>query len=69
MSITRRDVCKLLPALLPLASGLPSMAAQDETLASAAFEFDKLPVDAHDHAEFRHIMKGKLVTGEALEGT
>jgi mannose-6-phosphate isomerase-like protein (cupin superfamily) len=67
MSITRREICKLLPALLPIAPGLSAMAAQDEALPSAAFEFDKLPVNAHDHAEFRHIMQGKLVTGEALE--
>ena len=66
MSITRREICKLLPALLPIAQGLPAMAAQNDALPSAAFEFDKLPVDAHDHAEFRHIMKGKLVGGGRL---
>ena len=67
MSITRREVCCLLPVLLPMASALPVSAGQGESLPSATFEFDKLPVEEHDHAEFRHIMKGKLVTGESVE--
>lgn len=66
MSMTRRDVCSLLPALLPLA-GMPALAAQSETLPSAAFEFEKLPVVTHEKAEFRSIMKGKLATGETVE--
>jgi mannose-6-phosphate isomerase-like protein (cupin superfamily) len=41
--------------------------AQSETLPSASFEFDKLPVEVHDHAQIRSIMKGKLVTGESVE--
>jgi mannose-6-phosphate isomerase-like protein (cupin superfamily) len=60
-------MCKLLPALLPLAHGFSAMAAADEALASATFEFSKLPVEVHDHAEVRPILKGKLATGEALE--
>lgn len=67
MSMTRREICSLLPALLPLTSAVPAMAAQGESLPSATFEFDKLPVEKSDHAEFRHILKGKLATGESVE--
>lgn len=67
MSTTRREICKLLPALLPLTSAMPALAAADDALPSATFEFEKLPVETRDHAEVRHIMKGKLATGESVE--
>ena len=67
MSTTRREMCKMLPALLPLMSGLDASASADGALPSATFSFDKLPVQVADHAEFRRIMKGKLATGEAVE--
>ena len=66
MSITRRELCYLLPALLP-AAALPALAAPDDSLPSATFAFDKMPVDAAEGAEFRQIMKGKLATGESVE--
>ena len=65
MPITRRQICTLLPALLPVLE-LPAQAA-DDALPSGTFEFDKLAVQTFDHAEMRHIMKGKLATGEHLE--
>ncbi len=67
MSITRRELCYLLPALFPAAVAAPTLAAQDTSLSSATFAFDKLPVQALDHAEMRRIMKGTLVTGEHIE--
>jgi mannose-6-phosphate isomerase-like protein (cupin superfamily) len=67
MPITRREICRLLPALLPIAVELPAFAAQGEPLPSATFEFGKLRVEERDHAEIRSIMKGKLVTGESVE--
>jgi len=67
MSITRREMCNLLTALLPAAAAVPALAAADESLPSAAFAFDKMPVQALDHAEVRRIMKGKLATGESVE--
>ncbi len=67
MSITRRELCCLLPALLPAAAELPAFAATDQSLPSATFAFDKMPVQAADRAEFRQIMKGKLATGESVE--
>ena len=65
MPITRRQICTLLPALLPVLE-LPAQAA-DDALPSGTFEFDKLAVQTLDHAEMRHILKGKLATGEHLE--
>ena len=67
MPITRREICRLLPALLPIALELPAFAAPGEPLPSATFEFGKLPVEERDHAEIRSIMKGKPVTGESVE--
>ena len=66
MSITRRELCCLLPALLP-PSEMPALAPGDESLTSATFAFDKMPVKVFDHGEFRPIMKGKLATGESVE--
>jgi quercetin dioxygenase-like cupin family protein len=66
MPITRREICRLLPELLPMVE-LPAFAAPGEPLPSATFEFGKLPVEERDHAEGRSIMKGKLVTGESVE--
>lgn len=67
MSATRREICKLLPAVLTLANGLPAAAAAGDVLPSATFEFDQLPAETHDHAEGRPVMKGKLATGETIE--
>ncbi len=67
MPITRRDLCCLLPALFPFAGEMKALAAQDASLPSATFEFDKLPVQALDHAKMRRIMKGTLATGEHVE--
>lgn len=67
MSITRREMCNLLTALLPASAALPALAHADESLPSASFAFDKMPVQALDRGEFRSIMKGKLATGESVE--
>lgn len=67
MSVTRRELCCLLPALLPVAMELPALAAADESLPSATFAYDKMPVQSLDHAEMRSIMKGTLATGEHVE--
>ena len=67
MDITRRSLCSLLPSVLPLAVSVPALADQKDALPSATFEFDKLPVEKSDHAAVRHVMKGKLATGEAVE--
>jgi quercetin dioxygenase-like cupin family protein len=67
MAITRRDIYSLLPALIALPAAAPLMSAQQGALPSAAFDFDKLPVEESEHAQFRHILKGKLATGESVE--
>jgi quercetin dioxygenase-like cupin family protein len=67
MAITRRDLCILLPGLLPVAATLDAFAESDNSLPSANYPFDKLAVQALDQAEMRRVLKGKLATGEALE--
>jgi mannose-6-phosphate isomerase-like protein (cupin superfamily) len=66
MSITRREMCFLLPGVLPAAVGLGGVATGD-SMPSAAYGFDKLPVQMLEHAEMRGVLKGKLATGESLE--
>ncbi len=67
MTITRRELCFLLPGLFPAAVALDASSAEDNSMPSASYAFDKLQVQALDHAEMRKVLKGKLATGEALE--
>ena len=75
MTMTRRDLCKLLPAaMLPVAAApLPDLSLaeaseQDNSLPSASYAFDKLPVhNAPSGLQTRAVFKGKLATGESIE--
>jgi mannose-6-phosphate isomerase-like protein (cupin superfamily) len=68
MSISRRELCYLLPAVvLPAALRLEGAPPPDDSLPSATFPFDKLPMHASNGAESRPVLKGKLATGESLE--
>lgn len=67
MSLTRREVCGLLPALWIAETGIPKLAAQDDSLPSATFPFENLAVENSDRAQMRQILKGKLATGEHIE--
>ncbi|MGH9539789.1 MAG: cupin domain-containing protein [Terriglobales bacterium] len=67
MTISRREICFLLPGLVPVAAALAAVAADDHSLPSASYPFDKLSMEILDHAEMRRVLKGKLATGEALE--
>src|ERR1700685_3547053 len=68
MPLTRRELCTLLPAaFLPAAMRLQGATPTDDSLPSATFPFDKLPVSATNNAEFRPVLKGRLATGESLE--
>jgi len=67
MTITRRELCIVLPGLMPAAAGLNALAEASISLPSADYPFDKLAVQTLDHAEMRRVLKGKLATGEALE--
>jgi mannose-6-phosphate isomerase-like protein (cupin superfamily) len=67
VSLTRREVCAILPTLFPLAAAL-SARADDNSLPSGAFQFDELPLHiANNNAQIRMIMRGKLATGEGIE--
>ena len=68
MSVTRRELCSMLPAML-IPGILPSeaSAAQDISLLSAMYPFEKLPVRTPNGAQIRDVLKGKLATGESLE--
>jgi mannose-6-phosphate isomerase-like protein (cupin superfamily) len=68
MSITRRDLCLLLPAaLIPALVRPESMDAQDGSMPSAMYPFEKLPIRTPNNAQIRNVLKGKLATGESLE--
>ncbi len=67
-SLTRREMCLLVPAaLLPALVRAEDAAEQQSSLPSAMYPFDKLPIRTANNAQFRDVLKGKLVTGEALE--
>ena len=54
------DFCQSLPELQAF--------AQDKSLASGAFSFDKAPLHiANNNAQVRMMLRGKLATGEAIE--
>jgi mannose-6-phosphate isomerase-like protein (cupin superfamily) len=67
MTITRRDICFLLPGLFSAGAAIDAFAEGGTSLPSADYPFAKLPIQTLDHAEMRHVLKGKLATGEALE--
>ena len=67
MSLTRREVCNLIPALVAEGTAFPAFASQDDSLPSATFAFESMPVEDSGHAQMRKIMKGKLATGEHIE--
>jgi mannose-6-phosphate isomerase-like protein (cupin superfamily) len=68
MFLNRRKLCLLLPGgALSLFHGADLLVADEKSLPSATFQFEKLPVQASKGAELRRILKGKLETGESLE--
>jgi mannose-6-phosphate isomerase-like protein (cupin superfamily) len=68
MRVTRRELCSVLPALMiPTIISSEASSDQDKAIPSAIYPFDKLPVQATNGAEIRHVLKGKLATGESLE--
>lgn len=68
MSVTRRELCSMLPAVL-IPAILPSetSAQQDVSMPSAMYPFEKLPVRTPNNAQIRNVLKGQLATGESLE--
>jgi mannose-6-phosphate isomerase-like protein (cupin superfamily) len=68
MSVTRRELCSMLPAvLIPALLASEASAQEEKAMPSAMFPFDKLPVKTGNGVETRHVLKGKLATGEAVE--
>src|SRR3977135_2968608 len=68
MSVTRRELCSMLPAVLIPAIPRPGdSAAQENAMPSAVYPFEKLPVRTPNGAQIRDVLKGKLATGESLE--
>ena len=69
MSLTRREMCLLIPSAI-----LPSLMAKSEAqseppgdLPSAMFPYDKLPLHTSDTSAIQSVLKGKLATGESVE--
>jgi mannose-6-phosphate isomerase-like protein (cupin superfamily) len=68
MSVSRRELCSMIPAvLIPALLSLEASAQEDKAMPSAMFPFEKLPVRTADSAQYREALKGKLATGESLE--
>jgi quercetin dioxygenase-like cupin family protein len=68
MSATRRELLSMLPAMLIPAILQPeASAAQESSMPSAVYPFEKLPVRTPNNAQIRDVLKGKLATGESLE--
>ncbi len=71
MTMTRREMCLLLPAaMLPAAAPLLEASEQDSSLPSGSYAFEKLTVHTAPSgggAQTRAIFKGKLATGESIE--
>jgi mannose-6-phosphate isomerase-like protein (cupin superfamily) len=70
MTMTRREICLLLPAGALSAAAAPLAVAgeQDNSLPSGGFSFERLPVHTAPSGAVTHaIFKGKLATGESME--
>ena len=69
MSLSRREMCLLIPSAL-LTSLVTKAGPQSERsgdLPSAMFPYDKLPLHTSNSAAIRPVLKGKLATGESVE--
>lgn len=68
MSMTRRELCSMLPAaLFPTLIRSEDSVTQESSMPSAMYPFDELPVRTTNNVVIRHVLKGKLATGESLE--
>lgn len=67
MPFTRREMCLLIPsALLPSLVG-EAQSSETNSLPSAMFPLDKMPIHTSSTAATRAVLKGKLATGESVE--
>ena len=67
MSITRRNLCAMLPAAFLPAAAPPIPADDEAALPSAMYPFEKLTPRTSNTAEIRSVLKGHLATSESLE--
>jgi len=73
MTVTRRDLVSFLPAALFLSAQLPELSGAEagqsspNPLPSAVYPFATLPVKESPNVITRHILKGRLATGESIE--
>jgi mannose-6-phosphate isomerase-like protein (cupin superfamily) len=67
MLLNRREVCAVFPGVVLTALIGPERDQQQNPLPSAAYPFENLPVQSSNGAQFRAVLRGKLVTGESLE--
>ena len=66
--MSRREVCRLLPAVAIVPTAAEGTGEQDSSLPSASYAFEKLAVrKMNSGAERRDVLMGKLATGESLE--
>jgi quercetin dioxygenase-like cupin family protein len=66
MALTSQEACSLIPVLV-VGSGASGFAGQDNSLPSATFPFENMPVQNSGHGQIRKIIRGKLATGEYIE--
>src|SRR5258708_17390571 len=72
MTMTRREMCLLLPAAMLPVAGAPLAEASepDDSLPSASYAFEKLPVhNAPSVVQKRAIFKGILAPGDTIVTT
>lgn len=73
MTVTRRDLVSLLPSALLLSAAWPELTeaqtgqSTPSPLPSAVYPFASLPVNESPNVITRHILKGRLATGESIE--
>ena len=68
MSLTRRELCLLFPvAFVPAPLMSEDQPQKNQIIPSTMFPFDKMPVQTSDQGNVRHVLKGKLATGESVE--
>src|SRR5258708_16973502 len=73
MSVTRRELCALLPAVLAPTVLIPAIlpaeanAHEGNVLPTAMYPFEKLTPRTSNSAVIRDVLKGKLATGESVE--
>jgi len=68
MSLTRRELCLVLPvAFVPAALMGEDQPRKDQIIPSTMFPFHKMPVQTSEQEKVLHVFNSKLATGESVE--